>query len=55
MGAAMLAIRRFDPQAPLLALAAAIAAPPVYLVVLWLLGAFGVEERALVRRVLGRV
>jgi O-antigen/teichoic acid export membrane protein len=55
MGAAMLAIRRFDPQAPLLALAAAGAAPPVYLVVLWLLGAFGVEERALVRRVLGRV
>jgi O-antigen/teichoic acid export membrane protein len=55
MGAAMLAIRRFDPQAPLLALAAAVAAPPVYLAALWLLGAFGVEERALMRRVLGRV
>ena len=55
MGAAMLAIRSFDPQAPLLALAAAVAAPPVYLAALWLLGAFGAEERALMRRVLGRV
>jgi O-antigen/teichoic acid export membrane protein len=33
---------------------AALVAPPVYLAVLWLLGAFGAEERALVRRVLGR-
>jgi O-antigen/teichoic acid export membrane protein len=58
MGAAMLAIRSFgsfDPQAPLSALAAGVAAPPVYLAALWLLGAFGVEERALMRRVLGRV
>jgi O-antigen/teichoic acid export membrane protein len=55
MGAAMLAIRSFDPELPLLALAAAVAAPAVYLAALWLLGAFGVEERALVRRVLGRV
>jgi O-antigen/teichoic acid export membrane protein len=54
MGAAMLAIRRIDPQAPLLALAAAVVGPLVYLPALWLLGAFGVEERALVRRVLGR-
>ncbi|MEO7908917.1 MAG: oligosaccharide flippase family protein [Roseiflexaceae bacterium] len=54
MGAAMLVIRSFDPQVPLLALAAFVAAPPVYLVALWLLGAFGVEERALMRRVLGR-
>jgi len=55
MGAAMLAIRNFDPQALVPALAAAVAAPPVYLAALWLLGAFGVEERALMRRVLGRV
>jgi O-antigen/teichoic acid export membrane protein len=55
MGAAMLAIRSFDPQLPLLVLAAAVAAPPVYLAALWLLGAFGVEERALMRRILGRV
>jgi O-antigen/teichoic acid export membrane protein len=54
MGAAMLAIRSFDPQAVWLALAAAVVAPPVYLAALWLLGAIGVEERALVRRVLGR-
>ena len=55
MGAAMLAIRSFDPQMPLLAIVAAVAAPPVYLATLWLLGTFGVEERALMRRVLGRV
>jgi O-antigen/teichoic acid export membrane protein len=54
MGAAMLAIRSFDLHLPLLALAAAVASPPVYLAALWLLGAFGVEERALMRRVLGR-
>ncbi|HEU5101831.1 MAG TPA: oligosaccharide flippase family protein [Roseiflexaceae bacterium] len=54
MGAAMLAIRGFEPQAPLLALAAALAAPPIYLLALWLVGAFGAEERALMRRVLGR-
>jgi O-antigen/teichoic acid export membrane protein len=54
MGAAMLAVHSLDPQAQLLALAAALAAPPVYLAALWLLGAFGAEERALVRRVLGR-
>ena len=55
MGAAMLAIRSFDPQMPLLALLAVVVALPVYLVALWLLGTFGVEERALLRRVLGRV
>jgi O-antigen/teichoic acid export membrane protein len=54
MGAAMLAIRSFDPH-PLLALAAVVVALPVYLAALWLLGTFGVEERALMRRVLGRV
>jgi len=54
MGAAMLAIRSFDPQMPLLALLAVVVALPVYLVALWLLGTFGVEERALLRRVLGR-
>jgi O-antigen/teichoic acid export membrane protein len=35
-------------------LVAALVAPPVYLAGLWLLGAFGAEERALARRVLGR-
>jgi hypothetical protein len=35
-------------------LLAALLAPPVYLAALWLLGAFGAEERALARRVLGR-
>jgi O-antigen/teichoic acid export membrane protein len=52
MGAAMLAIR------PLAAsfgwLIAALIAPPVYAAALGLLGALGAEERALVRRVLGR-
>jgi O-antigen/teichoic acid export membrane protein len=48
MGAAMLALMGLGP------LVSAIVAPPVYLVALWLLGAFGAEERALVRRVLGR-
>ncbi len=48
MGAAMLAITRVS------WLAAAVVAPPVYLAALWILGAFGAEERALVRRVLGR-
>jgi O-antigen/teichoic acid export membrane protein len=55
MGAAMLAFRGFAAEPPLaLALAAAVAAAPVYAAALWLLGAFGAEERALVRRVLGR-
>jgi O-antigen/teichoic acid export membrane protein len=54
MGAVMLAIRGFDSGAPVLMLAALVAAPPAYLVALWLLGAFGAEERALMRRVLGR-
>jgi O-antigen/teichoic acid export membrane protein len=35
-------------------LAAAAVAPPIYVAALWLLGAFGAEERALARRVLGR-
>jgi hypothetical protein len=48
-------VSSFAPQAPLLALAAVVAALPVYLAALWLLGTFGVEERALMRRVLGRV
>jgi O-antigen/teichoic acid export membrane protein len=54
MGAAMLAIDAREPQSPLLALVAAVAAPPIYLAALWMLGAFGAEERALMRRVLGR-
>lgn len=48
MGAAMLV------ALPLGWLAAALLAAPVYAAALWLLGAFGVEERALARRVLGR-
>ncbi|MDQ2997419.1 MAG: polysaccharide biosynthesis C-terminal domain-containing protein, partial [Chloroflexota bacterium] len=55
MGAAMLAIRSFDSHLLWLALVAVIVALPVYLAALWLLGTFGVEERALMRRVLGRV
>ncbi|HEU4321662.1 MAG TPA: oligosaccharide flippase family protein [Roseiflexaceae bacterium] len=39
---------------PLGWLAAALLATPVYAAALWLLGAFGAEERALVRRVLGQ-
>ena len=50
MGAAMLAVYNLGPQGLLAALIAA----PVYVAALWLLGAFGAEERALVRRVLGR-
>lgn len=50
MGAAMLAVDKLGPQG----LLAAIIAAPVYVAALWLLGAFGAEERALVRRVLGR-
>jgi O-antigen/teichoic acid export membrane protein len=55
MGAAMLAIappggETTWPQIGLAALAGA----PVYIGTLWLLGAFGAEERALARRVLGR-
>lgn len=48
MGAAMLLAY------PLGWLAAAVIAAPVYVAALWLLGAFGAEERALARRVLGR-
>jgi hypothetical protein len=48
MGAAMLAVYRFG------WLVAAALALPVYAVALWLLGAFGAEERALARRVVGR-
>jgi O-antigen/teichoic acid export membrane protein len=48
MGAAMLAAYQAH------WLAAAAVAPPVYVAALWLLGAFGAEERALARRVLGR-
>jgi O-antigen/teichoic acid export membrane protein len=48
MGAAMLAADRVGP------LAAAAVAPVVYGAALWALGTFGAEERALVRRVLGR-
>ena len=50
MGAAMLAVYNLGPQG---LLATALAAP-VYLAALWVLGAFGTEERALLRRVLGR-
>jgi O-antigen/teichoic acid export membrane protein len=48
MGAAMLAADRAGP------LLAAVVAPIVYAVALWTLGAFGADERALLRRVLGR-
>jgi O-antigen/teichoic acid export membrane protein len=48
MGAAMLLVY------PAGWLLAALVAPPIYLAGLWLLGAFGAEERALARRVLGR-
>ena len=48
MGAAMLAAYRAAP------LAAAAVAPVAYAAALWALGAFGAEERALFRRVLGR-
>jgi O-antigen/teichoic acid export membrane protein len=48
MGAAMLAANRIGP------IVAAAVAPLVYAAALWALGAFGAEERALVRRVLGR-
>jgi len=50
MGTAMLAVYHLGPQG----LLAAVIAPPVYLAALWALGAFGAEERALMRRVLGR-
>ena len=50
MGAAMLLVYNLGPQG----LLAAVVAAPVYLAALWALGAFGAEERALVRRVLGR-
>lgn len=50
MGAAMLAVYRLGPPG----LLAAVIAPPVYGAGLWALGAYGAEERALVRRVLGR-
>lgn len=50
MGAAMLAVYRLGPQGLLAALVAA----PVYLCALWVLGTFGADERALLRRVLGR-
>jgi O-antigen/teichoic acid export membrane protein len=48
MGAAMLVAAGIGP------VAAALIAPVAYAAALWLLGAFGAEERALVRRVLGR-
>jgi O-antigen/teichoic acid export membrane protein len=50
MGGAMLACYDLGPPG----LASALVAPPVYLAALWALGAYGAEERALVRRVLGR-
>jgi O-antigen/teichoic acid export membrane protein len=55
MGAALLTIRGFTPQvSTAMALASAVVGLPVYAAGLWLLGGFGAEERALVRRVLGR-
>ena len=50
MGAVMLAVYGVGPAG----LLAAVVAPLVYAAALWVLGAFGAEERALVRRVLGR-
>jgi O-antigen/teichoic acid export membrane protein len=50
MAAVMLAIRAAWPGASWLGL---LAGPPAYLAGLWALGAFGAEERALARRILG--
>jgi O-antigen/teichoic acid export membrane protein len=55
MGAALLAIRGLMPAASAaLALVSALVGLPVYAAALWLLGGFGADERALMRRVLGR-
>jgi O-antigen/teichoic acid export membrane protein len=55
MGAAMLAIGSLGGDtAWLRATLAVLIGAPVYIAALWLLGAFGAEERALVRRALGR-
>jgi O-antigen/teichoic acid export membrane protein len=55
MGAVMLAIYPLGGEiAWLRATLAALVGAPVYIAALWLLGAFGAEERALARRVLGR-
>lgn len=52
MGAMMLAVRPLGGAIGWLP--ATLLAPPTYAAALWLLGAFGAEERALARRVLGR-
>jgi O-antigen/teichoic acid export membrane protein len=54
MGLGLLPLLRLDMPLLILLLALPVGAAS-YGVMLWLLGAFGVEERALVRRVLGRV
>src|SRR5262249_32744630 len=55
MGGAMLAISPLGGDiAWLRAALAALVGAPAYIAALWLLGAFGTEERALARRVLGR-
>jgi O-antigen/teichoic acid export membrane protein len=55
MGAAMLATYQLGGDtAWLRATLAVLIGAPVYIAALWLLGAFGAEERALARRVLGR-
>jgi O-antigen/teichoic acid export membrane protein len=53
MGAAMLGVRLLLPDWPG-AIAAALAAPPVYAAALWALGGIGAEERALALRILGK-
>jgi hypothetical protein len=40
--------------APIGTIAAILAAPPAYALALWLLGGIGAEERALVKRIMGR-
>jgi O-antigen/teichoic acid export membrane protein len=52
MGAMMLVVRPLGGAIGWLP--ATLLAPPTYVAALWLLGAFGAEERALARRVLGR-
>ncbi|MCG8352337.1 MAG: flippase [Chloroflexales bacterium] len=53
MGLAMLVVFVFVPR-PWASLVMALVSVPVYGVALWLLGAFGTEERALAMRIIGR-
>ncbi|MEI7645939.1 MAG: oligosaccharide flippase family protein [Chloroflexales bacterium] len=53
MGSVMLALR-WPLGAPLGSAAAILAAPPVYALALWLLGGVGADERALVKKIVGK-